>query len=948
MLTLSKAPRFEGILLALLLAWPVAGHASDAPGAWPSTGATPVARADATDPDPAPSTWLPEDPTSLAGVLRGHDGGWHQLPPPGQEAPLTFYDAIRDRMIALDLAGALWTLALSGEPEWSPLLALGDLPPAGNRLAVHDAAGDRVLLLLPDAGMSVWELKLSPLPYWRRLETTGEAPSWRTESTLALDPVNGRLMLFGGVTDRICGHVDCLDLFTSQVWTLTLESPHTWQRLPDPDLRPAWMLARARARGVVDGQRQRLFVFGGRGYASIYGYESELKSDAWFLELGDQAVWRQVQPVGPAPPPGTVQATVLDAANDRVLALCHEAGSLTTWALSLGDAPTWTRLEVAPPIPPGRWTPGAVLDDARRRLVAFGGIARRHEVLFLELEGGLRWRSWIPALSPESEIHREFPGLLHDPVGDRLILYAGGYSQLSPTPAAWNDVRQLPLEPLGTWQVLPTQGTGPPYGLLRARTTYDMHRQRMLVAGGRGYTLGTPPYYDNDAVWALSLSGIPTWSRIATGGPGARNGNSATYDPVRDRLLVVGGFDGTLHHSDVWALELEGDPRWELLLPDDRGPAQLFDHSAIHDPIHNRLLIFGGSPYGSPNPGDLWALELAGEPRWARIEPPGDRPEPRRGHTAVLDLASERMLIFSGDTGSGCPENASYSTACNDVWAFDLRMDRWTKLRPTGPLPAGRFYHAAAFDPMGRRMFAVGGTANGGAPGHTWILDFNPRRLDVRIDVLPGSPRNPIAWRSRRVLPVAVFGSAAVPVNSLELSSLTLADAHVATLPHGDYHVRKKDLDGDGLLDATLHFDRESMAIDPRDAVIHLEGHLSNGLPVTGSDLVVVRPGDRQAFTEETESGVDEADAAVVLALDVASSRTAGLSATISMPAAAQGRLELFDLGGRRLQDREFRSSRAGEQLVLLAPPAALPSGVYFVRLTHLTRSLVRRVAVLR
>jgi hypothetical protein len=42
--------------------------------------------------------------------------------------------------------------------------------------------------------------------------------------------------------------------------------------------------------------------------------------------------------------------------------------------------------------------------------------------------------------------------------------------------------------------------------------------------------------------------------------------HSAIYDPVRDRMVVFGGFDGLGNlHNDVWVLSLAGAPTWSLL-----------------------------------------------------------------------------------------------------------------------------------------------------------------------------------------------------------------------------------------------------------------------------------------------------------------------------------------------------------------------------------------------
>src|SRR5439155_16243456 len=143
--------------------------------------------------------------------------------------------------------------------------------------------------------------------------------------------------------------------------------------------------------------------------------------------------------------------------------------------------------------------------------------------------------------------------------------------------------------------------------------------------------------------------------------------------------------------------------------------------------------------------------------------------------------------------------------------------NRWRKLELSGPLPSRREYHSAAFDPVGRRMIVVGGSAAYGDVGRTWILDVNQRALNARIDVLPGSSRNPVEPRSRGKLPVAVFGSADLAVSSLELSRLRLAGAPVTTLPNGGFHTHREYVDNDGIMDMLVHFDRDSLALDSTD-----------------------------------------------------------------------------------------------------------------------------------
>ncbi len=927
------------LVLGGLLATPVFAQEQGADGAERRAQSSPPP-IHAHDHAPRP----PDSGASLLEAIRGADGGWFQLPPPALGEQMSVHDPVRDRMIVHDASGVLWALEFAGEPRWSPLFALGEPPPMGPRRMAYDPARDRILVVVFGAQPSVWELALSPLPLWRRLQPGGTPPGFRVKSTLVLDPVGDQLILFGGVTGYVCGHVDCIQLLSTEAWALSLSDPPAWRKLAELGTLEDWVLARAEAMGVVDPVRRRLLVTGGYGHSGPWTpYDVSHRSDVWELGLGDAPSWRQLTVTGEPPVPGSGQASVLDAARGRLLVLVREAAGLAFRALSLDEVPRWGPLEVTTPQPAPRHQSSVVLDEARRRLVVYGGFPVQHEVLFLEaFDGAPRWTRWTPDASPASGVHREFPGLAYDPGTRRLLMYGGGYRQLNPTPDAWNDVRELRLDPLGSWQTVPTQGAGPTFGLLRPRVAFDSRRRRLLVAGGKGYA--TSGYYEHDRVWSLSLEGTPTWSEVASGGPGHRNGNTATYDPVRDRLLVIGGFDGERHRSDTWALWLEGSPRWELLLPDDAGPQQLSDHSAVYDPVRDRLLCYGGGPWsGLPKEG-LWELPLSGEPRWNPLEPAGERPPRRSGHTAVLDAEGERMLVFSGDTGLGCPENVPYSTTCNDVWAFDLRGDRWHKLSPSGPLPSGRVYHAAAFDPVGNRLIAVGGSANGGAQGHTWILDLDPPGLELRVDVLPGSVRDPVSRRSMGVLPAAVFGTPDVPVSSIELSSVTLAGAGPAAHPHGGARERFRDVDGDGITDVVVHFDRSAMSLAPEDTLARLEGRLTNGIPVRGQAPVRLLPAVSASSQTMFESEPRPGEFA--LGLELESPGRGGLQVRLSLPGTASARLELFDLVGRRLSGREAGSLGAGVHRIRLARSGELPAGIYFVRVTDRERVLVRRAVV--
>jgi hypothetical protein len=60
----------------------------------------------------------------------------------------------------------------------------------------------------------------------------------------------------------------------------------------------------------------------------------------------------------------------------------------------------------------------------------------------------------------------------------------------------------------------------------------------------------------------------------------ARMYHGMVYDPVRSRMLVIGGHPELL--NDVWALPLSGPPAWQEVFPGGAPPSPRFAHSVIY------------------------------------------------------------------------------------------------------------------------------------------------------------------------------------------------------------------------------------------------------------------------------------------------------------------------------------------------------------------------------
>jgi hypothetical protein len=192
--------------------------------------------------------------------------------------------------------------------------------------------------------------------------------------------------------------------------------------------------------------------------------------------------------------------------------------------------------------------------------------------------------------------------------------------------------------------------------------------------------------------------------------------HTAIYNPAGDMMVVFGGIDGSSFHSDVWTLSFTGTPAWSRITPTGVPPSARYRHSAIHDPVRARMVVFGGHDVSYSNCNDSWVLSLTGTPAWIQLSPAGTLPSPRQGQSAVYDPQSDQMLIFGGFDGG-------YR---NDAWSLSLSGTAiWSQLTPSGSPPSPRSAHAAAYDLGENRMIVFAGNDASSLLNDLWTLSLS-------------------------------------------------------------------------------------------------------------------------------------------------------------------------------------------------------------------------------
>ena len=240
------------------------------------------------------------------------------------------------------------------------------------------------------------------------------------------------------------------------------------------------------------------------------------------------------------------------------------------------------------------------------------------------------------------------------------------------------------------------------YGHMMA---YDSKSDRVIFFGGYNLS-GT-----NDDTWAYDLTNN-TWKEMKPNvRPSARAYAPMAYDPTHDRVILFGGYSGTVF-SQTWSYDFINNT-WTQRFPSVK-PSAREGHTMVFDPKSNRMILFGGYDL-SKQQADTWAYDYTSNNWTQRF--PTNAPTARFYHSMAYDSSSDKTLMFGGyDKGS----------YLNDIWAYNYTSNNWTQRFPTGAKPAPRYGNGIVYDSQDDRTILFGGwTGNGpGWDNETWTYDY--------------------------------------------------------------------------------------------------------------------------------------------------------------------------------------------------------------------------------
>jgi len=343
----------------------------------------------------------------LSNAVNDADATWSEVAPAAGTVAsypaMTFIQPGQNRLVAMD-GTSEWRLPLSAPTDWQ--LVPGGPVRRRDLVGFVDPATQRLYAGLGPDDQFQWRPIGQEVP-WTPLGTQG--PSDRLGASAGVDPVGGKVWVFGG-------HDQSDDVEYAELWSMNL-STSQWA-LASAGNPP---LPRSEALGVFDSAHRRFVVHGGR-------YTNPNP-----VALGDTWVYDAVAGSWSSPAAGSYgllygEVGIYDPVGDRVLAFGGNGAGTSVHVLPLGTTiGSWSVLATSgtPPDWSDEETLAATYDPEADRMLVLGGVSAT-TLWALNLTGTPTWEQL--ALSGTPPPQRRGVALAYDAATHRLLIFGGSLS----------------------------------------------------------------------------------------------------------------------------------------------------------------------------------------------------------------------------------------------------------------------------------------------------------------------------------------------------------------------------------------------------------------------------------------------------------------------------------------------------------------------------------------
>jgi len=202
-----------------------------------------------------------------------------------------------------------------------------------------------------------------------------------------------------------------------------------------------------------------------------------------------------------------------------------------------------------------------------------------------------------------------------------------------------------------------------------------------------------------DDVWRYDSATGEWWDVQVVGGPPPRAGAAVAYDAGSGVVVLFGGAVGSCSYplcpevvADTWVYHPTTNT-WEERSPATSPPAR-HGHKLAYDAASDRVVLFGGDT-GEQWLDDTWAYDSDTD-TWVEV-PTADAPWRTAQQAMAYDPVADRVVLWGGAEREE-----------SEVWTLDLETATWSSMA-TDPAPVGGWDACLAWDAASERLLLIGG-----------------------------------------------------------------------------------------------------------------------------------------------------------------------------------------------------------------------------------------------
>jgi hypothetical protein len=304
----------------------------------------------------------------------------------------------------------------------------------------------------------------------------------------------------------------------------------------------------------------------------------------------------------------------------------------------------------------------------------------------------------------------------------RLVQLGGTDGYVRPTATNLFDPKT------GTWTAIPAprRGSWPSYRTL-ARMTWDPIRQRVILFGGRdgsGNALRDTWAFDPVAKTWTSLTPTCRKGQTCPPAPPARYGHGMAWSSALGKVVVFGGEQrDNIFLNDTWTFD---GTAWQQLAAKAAPSARALLGMA-EDAATGKILVYGG--FTAYPAGSGISLEPVRDTQTWILDPKAATwtavqtatiPEMRSEMGMAYVATLGAVVMSTGGTVEGC------MSWTNSTWAYDVVAKDWRRVTTSTPLPTARNAANLTANLCDGSAILTGGTHDNQLPitlqDRTWIL----------------------------------------------------------------------------------------------------------------------------------------------------------------------------------------------------------------------------------